>query len=190
MQLGELDGYRQMVGSGELWVNADGLPARLALDLDMGSNEAGEQITAVITTEFSNFDMTLLQTTFLAAPQTWLSAKLPTAAVQQQVGINASLMLLPHCLFSPFCRLLAKTVDVPRHHHHHHRLPHLLPLLNGEVAHAYYERSRAQQATNQEQQELTDNAQQALKNEWNPHQNPLTKKTLHKTAVGVTETAR
>ena len=175
IMLGELDHYRQMIGTGELWVNAQGLPARLSLDLDMGTTDEGEKITAVITTEFSNFDMTLLETTLLANPQTWLAAKLPTTAVQQQAGINLTLSLTLITLLLLFAiywqkkwmyKLIATIITLSLI---------FSPFLNGEITHAYYDHVRAeekQHEANQAKAEMVKNGREALKNEWDPHQSP------------------
>ena len=176
MRLGDLDGYQQMSGTGELWVNSEGLPTRLLLDLDMGETEDGEWVTAVITTEFSNFDMTLLETSFIAEPQTWLSAKLPTAAVQQEVGINIALLLTLVLLLTLFAlywqkgwmyRVIATIIIVSLV---------FSPLLNGEVAHAHHTRVRAQaeqQQADEDKVAMIENGRKALQqNEWNPHQDP------------------
>ena len=175
MQLGELEGYEKMTGTGALWVGADNLPARLHLDLDMGVMEAGERITAVITTEFRNFDMTLLETSFLAEPQQWLQAKLPTVAAQQQVSLNITLILVTLLIATILTihwqkRWVYKVVAV--------FLTLALifsPLLNGEVTHAYYERTRAearQKEADKAEYEAYVKGQEALKSDWNPHQDP------------------
>ena len=183
MQLGELEHYRQLAGSGELWVTAAGLPARLSLDLDMGQTENGEKISSVITTELFNFDTTLLETSLFTAPQTWLNARLPTTAVQQEARINLSLFL--------FFGLVALILTI----HWQKRWVYKLvtgfiilslvatPLLNGEIAQAHDQRMQADQARqeeNQRRQEMYEQGHEALKNEWDPHLNPFNKEQQSK----------
>ena len=175
MQLGELDSYRQLEGTGELWVTADELPARLSLDLDMGETDSGEKITAVITTELFNFDTTLLEMTLFTDPQMWLNSRLPTTAVQQEVSINITLLLLLALVMTILAlhwqkRWVYKTVISVV-------ITSMIvgPLLNGEISHAYFEGVRADQARqeqNKARQEAIERGREALKNDWNPHQNP------------------
>ncbi len=181
MQLGESDAYRKMTGTGTLWVDAEGLPARLSLDLDMGKTETGEHITAVITTEFTDFDTTLLETTIFSNPAMWFETKFPTTAVQQETAINISLFLLLILIsFILVSRWREKWV---------HRFIAIFvilsmilsPVLNGEITHAYYSDAMAeqeQQEADQARYDAQTNAQEALQNNWNPHQDPFTRSNI------------
>jgi hypothetical protein len=47
--------YREMGGQGEIWLDKNGLPLRLAVDLDYPVAETGERVSASIQTDFSGF---------------------------------------------------------------------------------------------------------------------------------------
>ncbi|MFH1632589.1 MAG: hypothetical protein ABIG63_01060 [Chloroflexota bacterium] len=47
--------YREMTGLGEIWLDAQGLPLRLLVDLEMPDPKTGERVSARIKTDFSNF---------------------------------------------------------------------------------------------------------------------------------------
>ena len=77
------DAYRNMTGEGTIWLSEDGLPARLAMDLDLGRQDNGERVYGEFETDYFEFDKTRLvraEAGVLEDPQTWLAARLPETA--------------------------------------------------------------------------------------------------------------
>ena len=67
--------YSNLDGSGTLWVDQDGLPARLQLDVQMPAPKQTGTIQASITTDYSDFNRTqlaLASTRLLDNPAGWL----------------------------------------------------------------------------------------------------------------------
>jgi subtilisin-like proprotein convertase family protein len=56
LSLGISDEYRALVGSGEAWIDDDGLPLRLAVHVEYPEQANGERVVAEIQTDFSGFD--------------------------------------------------------------------------------------------------------------------------------------
>ncbi len=54
MELLVSEQYRQMMSSGEVWVNQDGLPLRLIVTMKMPPEENGDHIEATVTTDYFN----------------------------------------------------------------------------------------------------------------------------------------
>lgn len=54
MNLSVSEAYRQMVSSGELWVNSSGLPVRMVVSMKMPQDKTGDHIEASITTDYYN----------------------------------------------------------------------------------------------------------------------------------------
>lgn len=52
MQLDLSDQYRDMVAYGTVWINADNLPVRLQIHMEMPPFDSGEQVKAIIATDF------------------------------------------------------------------------------------------------------------------------------------------
>ena len=89
--------YAKMEGTGELWLDADGLPARLIINLDLPSDGETGKVTAVVTSDFTNFNTTNIATattSFFNAPATWLTHRLPTPAQMQTTLPSISLFIL------------------------------------------------------------------------------------------------
>ncbi len=60
LRLGLTEVYAEMVGDGEVWVNAAGLPQRLKLDTEFPALENGERVRLEVTTDFSQYADTRL----------------------------------------------------------------------------------------------------------------------------------
>lgn len=45
-----------MSGQGEIWLDGEGLPLRLSVDLEFPDPQTGERVAAVIQTDFSGFE--------------------------------------------------------------------------------------------------------------------------------------
>lgn len=72
--------YRTMTGVGEMWIDADGLPARMVVDLDFPASKDRGRMTAVMTSDFSSYDLErlgLASTPFLSDPLHWVAYRLP-----------------------------------------------------------------------------------------------------------------
>ena len=181
VDLGVSDTYNNLVGQGELWLTAEGLPARLILDLDLGEQANGERVTALITSDFYNYKTDLLGATLLNNPQGWLQAQLPTAAIQQQLAVNITLFLAVVLVVAIF------VINRRQRWVQYFTAVFLIgsmifaPLLQSNEAHAYYENQAAQRAEQEAQQAEIDaqNAgYEAIKNDWNPNQKPGTSQSL------------
>ena len=177
VELGVSDVYNDLAGQGELWVTEDGLPARLILDLDFGTQANGERVTAVITSDFYNYETELLGATLLNNPQDWLQAQLPTAAAQQQLAVNIALFLAVVLVLAIFMinrrqRWVQQFTAV-------FLVGSLIfaPLLQSNEVHGYYETQAERQAEQEAKQTEIDAqkaGQEAIQNDWNPHQKPGT----------------
>ena len=49
------DTYKNMEGIGQIVIDEAGYPARIRLDLDLGKQETGEKITAVLDIHYNDF---------------------------------------------------------------------------------------------------------------------------------------
>jgi hypothetical protein len=56
MRLDMGNGFRQIVGNGEAWLDADGLPLRVIVDIEFPEQASGERILVHVQTDFSDFD--------------------------------------------------------------------------------------------------------------------------------------
>ena len=75
--------FRQMTGSGELWVDARGLPLRLALHLAFPEERDGSRLEADIQTDFSGFpEQVAAAPTFTEDPLAWAGTALPDEAAK------------------------------------------------------------------------------------------------------------
>ncbi|HEY1014540.1 MAG TPA: hypothetical protein VGE07_17660, partial [Herpetosiphonaceae bacterium] len=75
--------YRDMQGSGEVWLDGEGLPRRMALRIDLPPQRSSGRIIAKIESEYFNFDhaqLALASTSFAANPGGWLRYRLDRAA--------------------------------------------------------------------------------------------------------------
>ncbi|MFN8486196.1 MAG: LamG-like jellyroll fold domain-containing protein [Caldilineaceae bacterium] len=92
-----------LVGQGELWLDKDGLPVRLVLEVAAPPDQRGDQIAATIKTDFSGFDRTRLAT--FATPWAAISHALllpETMAAWGQLALQLTLV----ATLSAFCCLL------------------------------------------------------------------------------------
>jgi predicted outer membrane repeat protein len=71
--------YGQLAGSGSLWVDADGLPVRLRLELTLPGDAQAGPTRATVTTDFSSFDrqrLALASTSLTNNPAGWIAYRL------------------------------------------------------------------------------------------------------------------
>lgn len=92
------DTYKKMTGEGEIWVDVNGLPTYIQVDLVLPDRPNGDHVTAQVQTELYNFDLEKInaaQTSFLDSPSTWVNTHLPqTSASWQKAVTNMGLWLL------------------------------------------------------------------------------------------------
>ena len=91
--------YKDLSGSGTLWLDADGLPARLQLDLSVPTPKSGEKAMSTVQTDYSRFDrqrLAVASTPFWANPGGWLSFHLQAllAAAPALPELAAKLLLV------------------------------------------------------------------------------------------------
>ena len=58
--MGTGEGFRQIAGSGEAWLDQDGLPLRLQVDIEFPEQRNGERVLVHVQTDFSDFDRSQL----------------------------------------------------------------------------------------------------------------------------------
>lgn len=169
--------YRAMNGDGELWLDADGLPLRLQMDIAFPDPQSGERITADIRTDFSGFQEEAVQgLAFWQNPGGWITAALhlppsPRGWVRlfPKIGQGllgfALLMLFVHYrhtrhAYAAFASVIVFSMVVS-------------PLLHSYQVSAYYDRQEARQEQAAENEQVRQAQEVALASNWNPHQNPL-----------------
>ncbi len=87
------DFHRQMAGSGEIWIDADGLPTRLIVEIAFPPNKSGDQVAATINSNFHGFDRQRL--TPISSALTGLAQQLSLPQTRQAwVDLSAGLALL------------------------------------------------------------------------------------------------
>ena len=135
------ESYRNLTGTGELWVDADGLPSRMVLDLDYGEQKNGERVSAEMRIDFSNFNRdNLISVPFFGNPQQWIAVN-TTAIVNtahQTAIVSAALALF----------LLTILFVLRYHSRRSFYIGYVsmlifsmvfLPVIDGVIAHAYME---------------------------------------------------
>ncbi|MGD8855030.1 MAG: LamG domain-containing protein, partial [Chloroflexota bacterium] len=171
---------RDATGSGELWVDSQGLPARLTVEIAYppDENEAGSTGRATIQTDFSGFPAQVAQ----GSPD-WL------VDVLHQAGSQAADLKTP--LTAAKAAMLLALLSIPLlliFHSRSRRLYGALalvmifsmvisPLAESQRAAAFSRQQAAQQAAYEERQEdarARQEAQEAMStSSWDPHQDPL-----------------
>ncbi len=101
MNLGMSEEYRTMDGRGDVWLSPDGLPLRLTLALKFAPGANGDQVTAVLGTDFNNVDRgrLLAAQSFPARFANWVglggsSRHLAEKAASVQAGLTIALLAL------------------------------------------------------------------------------------------------
>lgn len=179
------DVYRQMTGTGQLWLDENGLPRRLEMSLELPATNERGRVSALITTDLSGYDTAAIEaktTAFWQGPTTWLTAhqaQLVTAVQNASAGLIGFLFLFVivqisrrywrrEAFYTAVVALIIFAMTAT-------------PLIETAQASDFMENWQAARADAQTQQaeaeaerELRANleeTQQAQK--WNPHQNPL-----------------
>lgn len=178
--------YRNMIGQGEIWVDADGMPARLTVHLEYPQSANGERVEAEIKTDF----VTLQPGAFKATAQT------PLNTLETQIGallIGTPRPLTPEewgqiglqfSFLASFLALMLVAFFQRRSKFVYATFALTMifamvvtPLLQSQQVFAFSEQQEEKQAA-QEQQQQEQAATQQLQDDlftsdWNPQQNPL-----------------
>jgi len=178
--------YLGLTGTGEMWVDGDGLPLRLALHLVYPEQPNGERAEAAIRTDFANFDRSAWANRPAPTPPA-ASLILPPEGGWSQVALNGVLILSVAALlllaFS-YRRLRAvriATVGLI--------LFCLLgvPLLQTHQVLAFFDRQAARQAAQEEQAEQAqaeeEYAQSLISSEWHPQVDPFLQAELRQASL-------
>ena len=179
--LGTPDAYRKMTGSGTIWLGEDGLPSRLAMQLDLGRQADGGHVQAEIKTDYFGFDKTRIDqatTGFFANPLSWVASHLP----ETSQGWYTSGGLIGFWFAVAAVGLIS--VRYWRTRQFHVAVVTVVivsllvvPLLRSHQVTAATERLYGRQAESvarEDQANAIDEARESLKNpDWNQHQNPL-----------------
>ncbi|MCI0394918.1 MAG: hypothetical protein L0332_24790 [Chloroflexi bacterium] len=174
------DHYRRMTGSGRLWLEeATGLPARLAIELEMPV-ASGERLAAELTNDYSDFNHQQLQRAavtlqnnptrwfqqqaeLLAQPQTWRNVALAVSGLLLLTAII--LLIIRYWNTRQLYRVIISGVIFG---------VVIVPLLNANEVAAFYQEQQHQAAAQEARQaEAQQMAQEAARPTWNPQQSPL-----------------
>ncbi|HYF63552.1 MAG TPA: hypothetical protein VD886_12110, partial [Herpetosiphonaceae bacterium] len=173
--------YRGLAGSGEIWIDAEGLPRRLKLSLELPPQQKLDRISATIDSEYFDFDtrrLALASTGFGENPGAWLSFRLAThrAALQRlalQLAFGLAMVGLAALavVWRRRRRVYLATVSAVI-------LSMLLtPLARAAEVETFVRDQRNRQATQEAAAERQDGLAEAraalAKSNWNPNQNPL-----------------
>ncbi len=174
IRLESADLYRDVKGDGEVWLTADDLPARLAVDLTYPPEANGERVEAHITTDFFGFPEAtsgVLQRkleTFLPqqAPGAWQKL---TQMLGMALGTAGFLVILvsrwrSRALYTAVVLVLILSMVVA-------------PVVNNVKAGAFFDRQAAQRAEQEAEQAAQTEVERTQAEvegpAWDPQQDPL-----------------
>ena len=158
--------YAQATGSGEIWLDETGLPARLKLSVNYGQQENGESIESYITTDYFGYEQDAIAVgviPFAQNPANWLNTQVSNPDFQQSLMMMSGFFLLlvvviavtrrywwTRTFYAAFSIMIIMVMLVG-------------PLLNAEQLHAFGEHQyetqlnqEAAQAQVEEQQEMIE----------------------------------
>lgn len=173
--------YRKITGQGEIWLDPDGLPRYIQIELDLPPRSNGDLVTASVMTELFDFDTQRIaasQVSLLGQPSTWLDQRLPaTPAAWDRLTVHAALwgslallavIAVRHWRSKWFYTALVSVMILSMV---------VTPLLQSNQAAAFYDGRQARQAEQDSAQAEAEEFQaaQAVLTESgaDPHQNPL-----------------
>jgi hypothetical protein len=195
MSLSSADMYNQTTGTGEVWLDADGLPRRITLNLEFPPQENGDLIRAVVQSEYYDYDrqqLALATSGLRNDPMTWLSFRLSAdeqvwrdGAWQAGMWILAAFLLLLALRYrrsGAFHAAVVLTVIVSML---------VTPLLQSGQAASFTERQlgrRAEQEALQAEAETVAEGQRALTTSyWDPQQDPFETTEIERQAAAALE---
>lgn len=179
MNLSVSDVYRQMVSSGEVWLNEDGLPVRLIVTMKLPPEENGDHVESTITTDYYNYHTGNLLAARSFPYQIAGALGLPTSAraarellAQVSLAAGCVLLVLLATMYSNK-RIVYGAVAVLT-------ILSLLvsPIWQSSKAAAFVVDLEARNASTKAEQEAARNQQQAgagTLTTWDPHTSPFEK---------------
>ncbi|MEM7802069.1 MAG: hypothetical protein AAF633_22945, partial [Chloroflexota bacterium] len=103
MSLSTSDQFAKAEGQGEIWLSEEGLPSYLMIDMDLPRQPNGDEVTAVIHTEFMDYDMDRIaasQTSLAESPTIWVDHQLALLTENQNQILALLLIFLSMTAFS------------------------------------------------------------------------------------------
>lgn len=96
LTLGVGEGFRQIAGTGEAWLDSDGLPLRLQADIEFPEQRTGERVLVHVQTDFSAFDRSqlFLTTTQVASHLRAIAYRLQQSFDGPAIGIGLATFVL------------------------------------------------------------------------------------------------
>lgn len=172
--------YRDMTGSGEVWIDSQGLPLRLVVHLVYPSQPNGEQVKADIQTDFSGFAPSTTASRVTDDPVAWATSALGLSGGARDgrragtglgllvAALTALLLAVRHRSSKKIYGIVVVAVILSMI---------VVPLLHAQQVQAFYERLETQQAQPAQQQQeyeaARDFQEQLLGSDWNPQRAPL-----------------
>jgi hypothetical protein len=161
-----------MVGNGELWIGANGLPIRSVFNMDFAGNGEEERATAVITNNFFSYDLAqlgLATTPFYRSPATWLAVHVPAKSAVPMLTfglfmVSAVLLIKAYWRTKTFYRFLAAFLILSML---------FSPLLQSEHVSAFFQEQQEKKELTEEQRaeaEHRESVQELQKNDWQPNE--------------------
>jgi len=92
LELSASDTYHLLTGQGILWLDEQGLPTRLSLDLALPAHGESGRTTIQINTDYTDYDVAAIekaQTPLFNDPAIWLQNRLPELVSWQQTAANS-----------------------------------------------------------------------------------------------------
>jgi hypothetical protein len=180
------DAYREMSGQGELWIDSEGLPRRLALRLELPQQQNGDRSSAMLTIDYLALTAPGWRSPRPAlgrTPARGISYRLAThGAALRQLGLICALFLAAGLILVAAARRLSRrraymlTVTAV--------LISMLtvPQLQASTVSAFYKEQDLQQAAAEQERAKAERAEEAQAthkaNTWNPHIGPRTSAAL------------
>lgn len=176
--------YRDMAGTGDIWLNDKGLPARLTLNLEVPDYKSGSRTTATITNDYWGFDTTRITEATAPVwqnPTAWFTHTLPQSDLEWiRTTTNVT-------LFIAFVVVLIVSLRVWRLKQFYAAVVGavilsmlLSPLMQGGQAYAFAESIDLQQAeraletaAQEEEAKAIAEAQSEYQPDWDPKRDPL-----------------
>ncbi len=190
LHLNTPDQLRKAIGDGEVWVDNDGLPLRLAIHLEYPQQRNGERVEADIQTDFTNYNRAALAQApdVFDNPTAWLGNIAPRAqktAKQASLGIaflGLALLALTRSQSKKVYAALVIVVIVSMV---------VTPLLQSHQVYAFSQKQAARQAEyeqHQKDQEAVRELQEHIYgSDWDPQRDPLAGEQPNESAIRNTQ---
>lgn len=176
--------YRDMGGTGEIWLTEAGLPARLTMQIELPDPQSGSRTTATITNDYWGFDTARISqggNFFWQTPTAWLATVLPQSDFAWLRTATNGMVLLS------FVAIVVMSLRIWRLKQFYVAVVGavilsmlLSPLMQGGQAYAFRETvnrqssdQAAERAAQEEEAAGVAEAHAAYQPDWNPHRDPL-----------------